>query len=136
MPPRRWKGRHALTTAGTLLTLLMFHAMAGARVLDTPCKEKCLTDYEEVAATCGKIAAEDVRRTCQDKAYEQYKSCRAKCTEKEGDCLEHCKELCYQIMDKCKEDCKNDPNPRECRSQCSNAYAECLRECDRKCKEH
>ncbi|MEZ4313935.1 MAG: hypothetical protein R3F14_38425 [Polyangiaceae bacterium] len=96
------------------------------------CFEKCLSDYEEAAAVCGKMEDEAQRQACQDVAYAAYKSCRTQCTKQQNDCLEHCKDLCYQLWEKCRDDCpKGDAN---CLSECTNKLADCNRECDRKCK--
>jgi len=93
-------------------------------VPQSPCNEKCLTDYETTAAGCGKIDDPVKRSTCQDGAYASYKSCR-------GDCLkqsdEKCKKACDRAYDKCMDKCKDG----KCRDACWKDYVACLRECDR-----
>lgn len=48
-------------------------------VPQTPCEEKCLSDYKTAAGTCGNIENEAQRNTCRDTAYASYKTCRANC---------------------------------------------------------
>lgn len=128
--------RRVLALAGTLaFTVTLFQVNARARVPDTPCKEKCLADYEAAAEKCTEIKNnEEARKTCNDTAHTRYKSCRESCEKTDkADCKERCKKQCDKIHDRCHADCtKNDPT-QACHSQCNNEYAECLRECDKDC---
>ncbi len=45
----------------------------------SPCEQKCETEYNDAALTCGSISIEAERKTCQDKAHTAYKECRAAC---------------------------------------------------------
>ncbi len=127
--------RRGLAILSVLFCIVLFMPLvADARAPDSQCNEKCLADYEEEAAKCGKMESDDARRKCQEDAHGRYKNCRETCQKKDNDCLEHCKELCDQIMDKCKEDCKKDQNPAVCRSRCMDDYSKCLKECDKRCK--
>jgi len=98
---------------------------------ESPCVNKCLADYVDEAAKCGKIENETERRACQDVAYLGYKSCGLNCTKKQNDCLDHCKDLCVQIWEGCTDACGKD---NVCKERCMRELQECLKECKRKCK--
>jgi hypothetical protein len=86
---------------------------------ENPCFEQCNVDYENAALTCGMIADDAQRKTCQDNAYAAYKSCRANCTasankscdDKYQDCVDNgpssClkrsggKTQCYRCWERC-----------------------------------
>jgi hypothetical protein len=93
-------------------------------VADSPCNEKCLADYVEEAAKCGKMENEAQRKTCQDGAYAVYKGCRQNCQQSDN---EKCKKACEKVYNNCMDKCKDG----KCRDECFNDYVECLRECDR-----
>jgi hypothetical protein len=88
------------------------------------CNEKCLADYEAAAIVCGKIADATERKTCQDDAYANNKSCLASCQQSSD---EKCKVACDKVYNKCMDNCKDGP----CRDACFKNYTDCLRECDK-----
>jgi hypothetical protein len=90
----------------------------------TPCLGKCLADYEFTAAECGRIANETQRKTCQDGAYEAYRSCANSCHQADN---EKCKQACDKVYNKCMDKCKDS----NCRKECLNDYVPCLKECDK-----
>jgi hypothetical protein len=57
-------------------------------VADTPCNEKCLKDYENAAAVCGKLANNSDRLTCQSAAQVAYTTCRNNCQQQEKTCTD------------------------------------------------
>jgi hypothetical protein len=100
-------------------------------VKDSVCNEKCLTDYENEAAICGKITDDAQRTTCNDSAHARYKSCRNNCTQKENDCLDHCKDLCVEIWENCDAGCGKD---HVCKEKCIQKLIACNEKCEEKCK--
>lgn len=85
----------------------------------TPCDEKCLSDYKDAAAECGKIENDAQRRTCQGSAHGSYQNCRVNCSqnsngtcdEKYQYCLNYAptsclkreggKTLCQRCLERC-----------------------------------
>lgn len=94
-------------------------------VPQSPCNEKCLADYANLAAECGKIADATQRRTCQDSAYARYKNCGESCPPQQLD--EKCRQACDRIYDDCMSKCKDGP----WRDACFRDYSACLKKCGR-----
>lgn len=100
-------------------------------VSDTPCNEKCLSDYKDAAEACGKIEGASQRRTCQDEAHARYESCRASCQTANKTCTDMyvaCQDKgmpCRRQIDKKKTLCEF------CRDDCQNErpykYSECYK---------
>lgn len=94
-------------------------------VPQSPCNEKCLADYVEAAAECGKLENETQRRACQDVAFLGYKSCRENCRQKENkecddkyqDCINHGPSSCRKeeagksLCNRCWERCNAGDSP-------------------------
>jgi len=100
-------------------------------VPDSPCNEKCLADYAEEAAKCGKIQNETQRRACQDVAYLGYKSCRVGCPEAEES---QCRKRCAEQAEACEAECRKLPEDdkdarQKCWESCNNARAACIKKC-------
>lgn len=89
-----------------------------------PCYEKCLSDYTDTSAKCGKIEIESQRLVCQESAYQAYKVCRDACEKAEDGCKK-CKLQCDQEHDACHAKCKTS----SCHAACNEAYGKCLKEC-------
>jgi len=64
------------------------------------CYAKCDADYEKAAVVCGKIADAGQRKTCQDSAYANYKSCRQNCASAQKTCLDM-HDACQDIGGNC-----------------------------------
>jgi hypothetical protein len=96
------------------------------------CNEKCLADYEAAAIVCGKIADATERKTCQDDAYANNKSCLASCQQSETDCLEKCRQNCDKENQRCIDQCPK--GDKTCFQKCNEANGACLKDCDRNCK--
>jgi hypothetical protein len=60
----------------------------------SPCNEKCEADYESAAAGCANIAFQSQRITCQNDAYEAYKSCREACQREENQNCDQKYQIC------------------------------------------
>jgi hypothetical protein len=92
----------------------------------SPCTEKCLASYETAATTCGKVADDAQRKTCQDGAYQTYHNCKTGCS---GDPVEQCKKLCDKINQDCIDHCP--PGNKNCFNECNQAYGKCLKDCEK-----
>ena len=100
-------------------------------VAQSPCIEKCLSDYEVEAINCGKIEDLDARKTCQDGAYAHYNTCRENCQEAEES---QCRKRCAEQAEACEAGCRKIPEDdkdarRQCWEGCNNARAACIRKC-------
>ncbi|MEO7330219.1 MAG: hypothetical protein ABI193_16710 [Minicystis sp.] len=98
-------------------------------VSGSPCDEKCLSDYENAAAVCGRIQSDADRRTCQDGAYASYKSCRENCTS-----VNSCRKTCEDLASACEELCRKLPEGdklgrSKCWLACNVAFAACVKLC-------
>jgi hypothetical protein len=95
----------------------------------SPCTEKCLSDYESEATKCGKIEDDAQRKTCQDGAYALYKSCKENCQQTSS-----CRKDCEDKAEACEAECRKLPEDdkagrQKCWIACNNAYAECIKKC-------
>jgi hypothetical protein len=93
-------------------------------VPDTPCKEKCYTEYEQEASVCGTISSDADRKTCQENGYATYKQCRTAC---DKDPVEQCKKLCDKENIRCIAKCPN--GNKACLDNCNQKYGKCLKDC-------
>jgi hypothetical protein len=97
----------------------------------SPCDEKCNTDYENAAIECSKNENDAQRKTCQDGAYGLYRSCHENC-QQNNDRLERCKQECDRVNLDCIANCPR--GDKNCMNECNQANGRCLKECDRKFK--
>jgi RNA polymerase sigma factor (sigma-70 family) len=91
-------------------------------VADSPCNEKCLSDYVAAAVECTKIKDEAQKRSCDDSAYATYKSCRGNC-QKQAD-----KNACVLMYDAC-QDKKGLPCEKEVdggKTLCAFCLSDCI----------
>ncbi|MEZ4298441.1 MAG: hypothetical protein R3B70_26050 [Polyangiaceae bacterium] len=95
------------------------------------CFEKCLSDYEDAAAVCGKMEDETKRRACQDAAYATYKSCRGTCQNVYNACKDKCDEKATEAHKLC-EAMKDGPGKAKCRQVAEEQRANCYRDCEKK----
>ncbi len=94
-----------------------------------PCTEKCLTNYETAATTCGMVPDDAQRRTCQEGAYATYKDCKGSCQQTSS-----CRTDCEDKATACEAECRKLPvddkaGRQKCWSACNNAFAECVKKC-------
>jgi hypothetical protein len=96
-------------------------------VPDTPCNEKCLTDYVNAAAECGNMEAAQ-RTTCQDSAYARYKSCRDNCLQQSKSWRKKCEDEAEACEAKCR-DLPDKEDRRRCWEACNNDFGKCVKKC-------
>ena len=95
----------------------------------SPCTEKCLASYETAATTCGKVPDDAQRKSCQDGAYSEYKTCKGNCQQTNS-----CRKDCEDKAEACEAECRKLPvddkaGRQKCWIACNNAYAECIKKC-------
>lgn len=96
---------------------------------ETPCYEKCVSDWDLSAAICARIKNESDRWNCMNLAYQDYNRCRELCVI--DDCRKACIKQCEWQHHVCEKNCGKD---RQCKGVCLDALKGCLKQCDKDCK--